>query len=156
NPRLVASLLSDLAEQFRQKKLDPIVHRIFPIEDAPSAFRFMAQAKHVGKVVLSHPRQDSSSEGGMVRGDGVSIITGGLGSLGLLLAEWMVNKGARNIVLASRHEPSEAAESTISQLRDMRAKVLCISTDVSKRDEVEHLLEEAAQLGPIRGIVHAA
>jgi myxalamid-type polyketide synthase MxaB len=156
NPQLVASLLAELAEQFRQEKLEPIVHRIFPIQDVPAAFRFMAQAKHVGKVVLSHPHQNGSSEHGMIRGEGVYIITGGLGSLGLLLAEWMVDKGARNILLAGRHEPSEAAESMISRLRDLGAKVSAIRTDVSKRDEVEQFLGEAARVGPIRGIVHAA
>jgi myxalamid-type polyketide synthase MxaB len=156
DPQLVASLLADLAEQFRQKTLEPIVHRIFPIQDAPAAFRIMAQAKHVGKVVLSHPHQDGSSEHGMICGDGVYIITGGLGSLGLILAEWMVDKGARNIILAGRHEPSEAAESMINRLRDLGAKVSAIRTDVSKRDEVEQLLAEAARAGPIRGIVHAA
>ena len=32
--------------------LEPLPHRVFAVEEAPQAFRFMAQARHTGKVVL--------------------------------------------------------------------------------------------------------
>ncbi|MYU18936.1 KR domain-containing protein, partial [Streptomyces sp. SID8361] len=61
------------------------------------AFRFMAQARHIGKVVLTIPHTP----------DGTILITGGTGNLGSLIAHHLVTThGARDLVLTSRQGPN--------------------------------------------------
>ncbi|MGK7932300.1 MAG: beta-ketoacyl reductase [Microcystaceae cyanobacterium] len=85
------------------------------------------------------------------------LITGGLGALGLEMAQWLVRQGAKNVVLMSRREPSTAAKSTIQQLEETGAKVSIIPGDVSNVDDVKKVLATIENtLPPLRGIIHAA
>src|SRR5262249_27292081 len=94
DPELIASLFKEIAASFQEHALEPIAHKLFPIQQAAAAFRFMAQAKHTGKIVLSHAHPDpAADEAPMIGPGGVYVITGGLGALGLQVAEWMVGKG---------------------------------------------------------------
>jgi acyl transferase domain-containing protein/NADPH:quinone reductase-like Zn-dependent oxidoreductase/acyl carrier protein len=152
NPALIGSMLAHLTGEVSAQRLAPLVHTTFAIEQAADAFRFMAQAKHVGKVVLSHMRQDRE----MIRAGSAYVITGGLGSLGIQLAEWMVSKGARCLVLAGRSQPSAAAEASLTRMRNAGATVSVMQADVSQQHDVQRVLDEARRLGPLSGIVHAA
>ena len=53
-PDLIQSMLRELMEGFEDGSLKPLPQRVFPIREAVNAFRHMAQAKHTGKIVLSH------------------------------------------------------------------------------------------------------
>jgi myxalamid-type polyketide synthase MxaB len=153
---LIASLFREITSYFEEGTLQPIAKTSFPIHDAPVAFRFMAQAKHIGKIVLTHAVPDAERDGLMVRSDAAYVITGGLGALGLQFAEWMVGKGARQLLLTSRSEPSAEAQDAIARMRATGATVSVVQADVSDRLAVEELLRTASALGPVRGIVHAA
>lgn len=52
-PDYIATLLNHLTKQFEQGALQPLKHKVFEISAAEAAFRYMAQAKHIGKVVIS-------------------------------------------------------------------------------------------------------
>jgi thioesterase domain-containing protein/NADPH:quinone reductase-like Zn-dependent oxidoreductase/acyl carrier protein len=124
-------------------RLAPLPTRVFPVGDAAAALRLMAQARHVGKIVLrTDPRPAPA-----VRPDRSYLITGGLGALGLEVAGWLASQGARHIVLAGR-SPREAPAVegvTVEQV------------DVSRRDDVAALLGRIAAGGPpLAGIFHAA
>ncbi|VFN00102.1 MAG: Phosphopantetheine attachment site, partial [Candidatus Kentron sp. G] len=89
--------------------------------------------------------------------EGSYLITGGLGALGLVVARWMVDAGARNLILTGRRAPSEQVRKTIEQLEETGSKVLVVGTDVSERGQVVRLFEEIDQQMPqLRGIIHAA
>src|SRR5260370_8823041 len=88
-------------------RLKPLPRREFPLAAAADAFRHMAQAKHIGKVVLT--QADPASAGIALRDDSTYLITGGLGSLGLRVAEWLVERGARPPSLIRPRAPPHAA-----------------------------------------------
>ena len=93
----------------------------------------------------------------LFRSDSTYLITGGLGALGLQVAQWMVRLGARYLVLTGRHEASSAASDVISQLEQVKAQVLVIKADVSRQEDVVSMLENIdSSLPPLRGVVHAA
>jgi len=96
-PTLIQEMLRELCEAFEAGHLAPLPRTVFSLRDAASAFRYMAQAKHIGKVVL---RQDLGR--GRIVPDATYLVTGGLGSLGLVVAEWLVAEGARHLVLTGR------------------------------------------------------
>jgi NAD(P)-dependent dehydrogenase (short-subunit alcohol dehydrogenase family)/acyl carrier protein/uncharacterized protein YidB (DUF937 family) len=89
--------------------------------------------------------------------DGTYMITGGLGGLGLKLAEWMVEQGARHLVLMSRSGSSGAAREAVNNLERAGAKVLVAKGDVSCEGDVARIFEQMnASMPPLRGIIHAA
>ncbi|MFY0568048.1 beta-ketoacyl reductase [Archangium lansingense] len=91
-----------------------------------------------------------------LRPDASYLLTGGLGGLGLSLARWMVEQGARNLVLIGRGRPRPEAQETLRALEAAGARILVLQADVSKREDVRRTLEEAGRLAPLRGVVHAA
>ncbi len=89
--------------------------------------------------------------------NGSYLITGGLGGLGLVTAEWLVEQGARHIVLVGRSGASQAAEAAIATLSAQGAQVTVLQADISQELQVARLLETIAQtLPPLKGIFHAA
>ncbi len=115
-PEEIHELLAEIAAWFEAGELKPLPLRVFPVQQAREAFRHMAQAKHIGKIVLV-PAEPNSVRGRIFRRDGTYLVTGGLGALGLEVAEWMANRGAGRIVLVGRSEPSGGALSRIAALR---------------------------------------
>jgi len=154
DPALIRDELAELLEGFRDGSLRPLPHRVFPLPDVSAAFRHMAQAKHVGKIVVSHALP--AAAGGAVHADAAYLVTGGLGALGLRTARWLVERGARTLVLTGRGEPSPAAAEAIAGLEAAGARIVAVRADVSRADDVARLLAETARLAPLRGVVHAA
>ena len=85
-------------------------------------------------------------------------MTGGLGSIGLEVAEYLAAHGAKQLVLTSRREPSDAAQQRIDALGAQYGCALrVITADVADAPDVARLLAEVqAELPPLAGIVHAA
>lgn len=144
NPDLIAQLLAELMPKFQQGSLQPLPHKVFPIAEAAIAFRYMAQAKHIGKVVISLPEVDNKL---IIRDDCSYLITGGLGDLGLQTAKWLIEQGAKHLVLTGRN-----IERNISQLAG--AKVYLVQADVSKLEDINRVL--SGDFPPVRGVIHGA
>jgi acyl transferase domain-containing protein len=91
------------------------------------------------------------------RRDASYLITGGLGDLGLHAAEWLVNHGARNLMLVSRRGAATETRERLARLRDAGAQITVRRADVSVREQVAELFAEFSSiLPPLRGIIHAA
>ena len=85
------------------------------------------------------------------------LITGGLGGIGLKLARWMAERGARHLALLGRGGPSEAARAVLGELEAGGVEVLLARADVADREQLAAALEEiSARMPPLRGVVHAA
>jgi acyl transferase domain-containing protein/acyl carrier protein len=111
--------------------------------------------------VRLHPvlRRDTGSRGRApaLRPEATYLLTGGLGGLGLEVAKWMVEQGARHLVLVGRRAPSASAAEVLRGLERAGAHVTVASVDVSREAEVARLLQQLdATSPPLRGIVHAA
>ena len=146
-------------EGFAGGILKPLPRRVFPIREAVSAFRYMAQAKHTGKIVISQQAGVAGASPPVqgVRGDSTYLITGGLGALGLLVAQWMVEQGARHLVLMGRRGPSDAAREALRKLEEGGAEVVVAQGDVSQEEDVARVIKAlGTPLPPLRGIIHAA
>src|SRR5262249_9298766 len=66
-----------------------------------------------------------------IRADGSYLITGGLGALGLHVARWLVNRGARHMILMGRSgASSEAVQEAVRQLRQAGANILVAQADM--------------------------
>ncbi|ODR08073.1 beta-ketoacyl synthase [Mycolicibacillus koreensis] len=93
-----------------------------------------------------------------IRDDATYLITGGLGAVGLVVAEWLVERGARHLLLTGRSAPGPSARDAIAALEATGAQVQVVAADVTRIDEVKAVVAETAVAGmpPLRGVVHAA
>ncbi len=153
DPALTQAMYRDLMAQLETGALRPLRYRVFPIEDAVSAFRYMAQAKHIGKIVLKQPGGSAIH----IRPDATYLITGGMGGIGLHIAGWLVEQGAQHLVLAGRGVPSEAVEAAVAGMEAAGAQVVLARCDVAQEAEIAGLIEDIQRtLPPLRGIIHGA
>ncbi|HEX2909492.1 MAG TPA: SDR family NAD(P)-dependent oxidoreductase, partial [Chloroflexia bacterium] len=89
--------------------------------------------------------------------DGAYLITGGLGGLGLVMAEHLIQGGARHLVLTGRSEPSEEAAARLTQWQSDGLDVRYARADAASPEQLQAVLDElkAADL-PLRGLIHSA
>ncbi|MFP2958443.1 SDR family NAD(P)-dependent oxidoreductase, partial [Myxococcus sp. 1LA] len=113
---------------------------------------------------LTRGRGGGAGELPRLRSDATYLVTGGLGGLGLKVARWLVERGARHLVLLGRTGLPAATDAVsvrrredLDSLRALGATVTPASADVADRDRMAALLREtAATMPPVRGVVHAA
>ncbi|HEX6385525.1 MAG TPA: SDR family NAD(P)-dependent oxidoreductase, partial [Anaerolineae bacterium] len=134
----------------------------FPIAEVAEAFRYMAQARHIGKVVISLEVEKvlvmPAREPAPFAADSTYLISGGAGGLGLATAQWMVERGARHLVLMSRSgAATPPAQAAIDAMAQAGATVHLARADVTQVEQVAQLLDEIRQsMPPLRGVIHAA
>jgi natural product biosynthesis luciferase-like monooxygenase protein len=108
----------------------------------------------------------------VVQAEGSYLITGGLGGIGLKLADWLVKHGARRVVLQGRtplpprevwdgldaRHPQAAAVDAIRDLEARGARVFLATADVADEARMAALVAELRAGGwlPLRGVFHAA
>jgi NAD(P)-dependent dehydrogenase (short-subunit alcohol dehydrogenase family)/acyl carrier protein len=146
--------------------LHPLPYHVFEAEDIVDAFRYMQQARQIGKIVITyrnginqvHAPSPTTKKQLVLPADASYLVTGGLGGFGLKTAEWLAGKGARNLILISRSGPrSEEAKSALDRLKKLGVKVHAASCDITDKLALSALLVETAKtLPPLKGIVHAA
>ncbi|RIK32672.1 MAG: short-chain dehydrogenase [Anaerolineae bacterium] len=92
-----------------------------------------------------------------LRDDATYLITGGLRGLGLLVAEWMAERGARNLVLLGRSAPNDHAQKTIERFKHAGVNVMAMQGDVSEEGDVVRLMQLIEDsMPPLRGVIHSA
>jgi len=82
------------------------------------------------------------------------LVTGGLGAIGLEVAAWLVERGARHLVLLGRGGPSPAARARLDALEQRGVTLTLAALDVADRDALARLLADLAR--PLDGVFHAA
>jgi acyl transferase domain-containing protein/acyl carrier protein len=153
-PALIPQMLSKIVAGLQDGSFQPLPVRTFPVEQVSDGFHYMAQAQQIGKVVITQPEIETTF--GISR-QGSYLITGGLGSLGLQLAQWLAAQGAKHLVLVSRSKPSEQALVQLHLLRQVGVQLLIVRTDISCPEQVKELFRTIEQqASPLRGIIHAA
>ena len=160
-PQVVEELTGDVARLIHEGAFPPLPYTTFPASKVADAFRYMAQGKHRGKIVVTLTEPEiavqSTPRAVPIRADATYLVTGGLGALGLAFARRFVDQGARHLVLAGRRAPSDAAARTIDGLREQGAEVRVVSLDVANEEQVAALLDDVRRtMPPIAGVLHAA
>ncbi|CEM32068.1 unnamed protein product [Vitrella brassicaformis CCMP3155] len=184
DPKWFGGMLDRLRGLVDVGKVKPIPLHTFDMSSADqvtggiAAFRFMQRAQHIGKVVMQIPSAITPPHTGDTQrdeatpadrqADGCYVITGGLGGLGMLVADWLVDEGAKHIALVSRRgRPTDAVAASELWKKltapepqgRSKAAIHCMAVDVSRKDECEKAfadLNERLPNNPVRGIFHAA
>ncbi len=149
----IQEMLLELAPLFATGKLKPLPIKTFPINRASDALRFIAQAKHIGKVVLTPNVQQR-----MVDPSGAVLVTGGVGGLGQYISRWLVAQhGVKDLVLTSRRGLDTAgAQEFAAELQELGARVDIIACDVADEASVKDVIALFGEDRSLRGVVHTA
>ena len=151
-PDVVREMFDELAADLEAGGLRPLPYRVYPFRNAARAFRRMAQGRHTGKLVLSRvPRP-----GPAVRSDASYLVTGGLGALGLAVAERLAVLGAGHLVLTARSNGTEDAQERVQAIRTAGTPVTVRQVDVADLGALKAIFEEIDETLPLKGIVHCA
>ena len=150
DPDLIQQMMANMYPDFESGALKPLMLRAWPIQESITAFRFMAQAKHVGKIVLTIPHNQIES-------DGSYLITGGTGGVGKQVMRWLFEQGATDVILTGRRGATAETEALIDEIGQTGARLTVLKGDVGVQDDVEQILSEIEDKHqPLRGIFHAA
>ena len=133
-------------------ELTPIIHSRWPLTEAGPAMKFMRAARHIGKIVLTA----SPLKSGRLRQDRTYLVTGGLGGIGCVMANWLTDRGAETIVLNGRRDPDAEAEDMIAALRKRGVTVRVELADVTDAAAMDRMLERMdRELPPLGGVIHS-
>lgn len=154
DPALFQDCMAEILPALAAGEIAPAPLEVSPLAAAQVALGRMARAKHIGKLVLTPA--PSSADVAPVRGDGVYLISGGLGGLGLAAARWLAKRGARRLILIGRRVPDASATETIDGLRSLGVLVRVVQADIADRQAISAVIVEATSDAPLRGIIHAA
>ncbi|MCB9993583.1 MAG: SDR family NAD(P)-dependent oxidoreductase [Hyphomicrobiaceae bacterium] len=162
-PELSSRLFSEMLEGFRSGKLRPVPYRGFDGGQVTDAFRLMQKSGHIGKIVVrpQPPQSVAPRTPGSQRfaasPEGFHLVFGGLGGLGFEVAEWLIARGARSVVLVGRNAtPGPDAVERIAQWRAAGVDVTLAACDIADENALDALLEGLRAKGPIRGVFHSA
>jgi NAD(P)-dependent dehydrogenase (short-subunit alcohol dehydrogenase family)/acyl carrier protein len=159
SPSEVGETLRMLIEWIASGEILPPPITPFPIQASKEAFRYMQQAKHTGKIVITQNEfiPKPVSERRHQKLDGAYLVTGGAGALGIQLVSWLVFRGAKYIFLTGRHKPDAHTMDIINIIRGSGAQITFIEADVSDYTMMSTALNQIKEKNiPLRGIFHTA
>ena len=152
NPRRVGVALRGVMERLATGELAPLTHSRWPLAEAGAALAFMRAARHTGKIVLT----TSPLATGELRRDRTYLVTGGLGGIGIAVADWLAESGAGAIVLNGRRDPDPEAVRAIDALRSRGVRVEVELADVTDPAAIDAMLMRIdAQMPPLGGVIHS-
>jgi len=161
-PELFAETWDRLINACETGAVRPLPFRTYALSGLKDAMRSMQAGRHVGKLVLDLeqadvPPEPLPPEPISFTGGGVHLITGGLGGIGLKLARWIAERGARKIALVGRSGvTSDDQGEAIKAIEALGAEVIVAKADVADGDAMGELVAGLVrEHGPISGLMHS-
>lgn len=135
-----------------------ILDEIQAISQDEHFVRYQGSERYVGRLrhkPISIPENTDLSK--KINGASSYLITGGLGGLGLTITQWLIEHGAKKIILTSRSNPAESVQQKIKEMEAKGATIVVMQADVSNHDSVSRLIAAIEKDNkPLKGIFHLA
>lgn len=166
HPNKMSDLFVEVLNLFKEEKLKALPYSSYDLlESCQEQMKVMAQGNHIGKIVLVVDKNQNDAQKvaqlkkptqlRRLRPDATYLITGGVGSIGLALADQMVKCGAKRIVLCGRRGPSTYwQKASIFKLKKAGIDIIFETVDVSNEDQIRAVV--AKYKDSLRGISHVA
>jgi acyl carrier protein len=150
-------------EETLEGKVDALFKEIWS-EDREDQVAWRGDGRYVARLVGSRHREAVAQQADgetqkplSFRSEASYLITGGMGGLGLLVANWMVSKGAKHLVLLGRRSPDDAAIKKITELEVAGASVVVEKADVSDGESMRGVWQRIEESNrPLGGVIHSA
>jgi acyl transferase domain-containing protein/NADPH:quinone reductase-like Zn-dependent oxidoreductase/SAM-dependent methyltransferase/acyl carrier protein len=161
--------LEDMADLIERKVVVPIRPVTYiPVSQIRTAMRKLQSGQNIGKIVITMNHGErvkaevakpliGSSSKSLLRSDKTYIITGGTGGIGLSLGPWMVEHGARKVILLGRSGSSRPdVQKVLQQYSDSDVTIRALACDVGRREDVISVVESIKDFPPVGGVIHGA
>lgn len=158
-----------VSEGMKNGAVRPLPSTVFSEQQLEQGFRFMATGKHIGKVLLKirdeeakrrvppTPKIVAAIPRTYMSPEKSYVLIGGLGGFGLELANWIIARGARFVVLVSRSGIRTGYQSLcVRRWRETGVKIFISTADVTSVSGTERLIQESNRLAPVGGIFNLA
>ena len=165
-PELTKQLFTEMMKLFQDGSLHPLPYTVFDANQVIDAFRHMQQAKQIGKIVVTYdngikakPKFEKINRAGLALSpEATYLVTGGLNGFGLRTAQWLVEKGAKNLVLLSRSGiTTDDNQAILSAMTKQGVNLYTKACDVSDRKALKAVLKVIkTSMPPLKGVIHAA
>ncbi len=158
HPKLLAKTIEVGQEPAsHQEILDAIRRELRAHTQDAAAVRVEGADRYARKLKAIDLLPSADAPGVKFKEQGVYLITGGVGGLGLLFAKFLAERFKARLVLTGRSSLTEEKEAALKELEGAGGEVFYTCADVAHRDEVNRLIDESkARFGRIDGIIHAA
>jgi len=111
----------------------------------------------LGRCAFNASLSVRSADQPLCRGNAAYLVSGGLGGIGLALAEWLVEQGARHLALFSRNEPSSRAQAVLDGLARKVDQLAVFQTDVADEAGLTAMFRHIDEtMPPLAGVFHLA
>ncbi|XP_031641000.1 fatty acid synthase-like [Contarinia nasturtii] len=145
--------------------IQPLHSTVFQANEVEKAFRYLSTGKHVGKVLIQIRENENSKLSSPMRvfsraycdPQMVYIIAGGLGGFGLELADWLILRGCRKLVLSSRTGVKNGYQAyRIKTWESYGCKIIISTADITTHQGCKNLIVESLVHGAVGGIFNLA
>ncbi|KAM0715744.1 hypothetical protein Q7P37_008258 [Cladosporium fusiforme] len=161
-PELVKKILTFAVQEYSKGNWNPAASAVtLSLSEIERGMQAIQQSTlHTIVISLEHNEQIKITHRSVLRrinSSGTHVIVGGTGGLGLSVAKWMVQQGARHIVLVSRSGGNAQRTNELIAACQDEAKIVVKMCDIASIDEVRTLIADCAKtMPPICGVINAA
>ena len=102
---LAERVYKEMMRHFNEGTYTPLPYSVFEAGAVAEAFQLMQYSHHIGKIVVRPPRAGvvrAANKPLSISAQGTHVITGAFGGFGLETAKWLVDRGARHLVMVGR------------------------------------------------------
>ncbi|EUC31174.1 hypothetical protein COCCADRAFT_6898 [Bipolaris zeicola 26-R-13] len=165
DPERLGNLWADMIEDTLGRNLEiKTLITSYPVSQMEEAMRLIQSAKHIGKLVIEYHDEDvvrviqPPKQAAKLQNDATYVISGGFGGLGLEIIRWLVQAGAKNLIVPSRRGPSdEASKALVAELQGNGIQIATPSCDITDKAELEKVISKAlAEMPPVRGCIQSS
>jgi polyketide synthase PksN len=161
HPKLIGSVVEIQQDQPDQHQILDIIQAEFSQNSqSETRIRYCQGARYIKKLV-QYPAEEIApltvASEPLIKQNGVYLITGGAGGLGLIFASYLASTYKAKLILTGRSKLSSAQEVKLDEFKKQGAEVRYFQVDASKIAEVKNLIKEVKlEFGAINGIIHSA
>ena len=159
SPKQLSGVFHSTMERIEDGNYPILPHTVFSARNAADAFRYMADAKHIGKVVLEFGQHHTSADfTSVISPQATYLVAGGTRGFGLATVLWLSNIGARHIIVIGRR-PNESQQyrNLATKFENSETTLETVTVDITDLGKLQAFLaEKSSRLPPIKGVFHCA
>ncbi|KAI1390359.1 uncharacterized protein F4822DRAFT_443215 [Hypoxylon trugodes] len=164
-PSATTELLEKIVQLLSEGKIqDPQPLHNFSVSETEQAFKQLQTSKNFGRVIVTPKAEDvvpqfiQDRRSWTFDENASYLIAGGSNGLGTTIMKWMVDRGAKNLIIPSEFgSTSKATAEAVAELTARGINVVAPRCDVSSETSLANALEEyASSMPPIKGCINAA
>ncbi|SNT43230.1 type I polyketide synthase [Rhodococcoides kyotonense] len=160
-PELARQVTREVLDKMKDGDYRHLPYTTYPLDRVGEAFDAVVRSSHTGRVVLSldgdapvvRPRIPTVD----IDSDATYLVTGGFGAFGSAIARWLVDEGARRLVLVGRSgATTDRARETLESFSAAGVSVTQELVDIADYDAVASMIDRIGTTHPLRGVFHTA